>query len=371
MAKENHINIPAHYNIYTGENANRNLDIYFSEPENGVNQETGLLLLIPGFGGNSQSNVYKKMRLDFADKHNLVVIQCDYFGSEFMQTSNKINLSFDINNYRDMLSEDDLKTLKNGSKNFNTIISILSKYSSVLHASEILGENKNLFNDMGFMQVMDLLTALYAVKLILNDNGLIYNENKVIAYGHSHGAYLAYLCNRLAPNDFSFIVDNSAWLNPVYLTSSRYLNQTYGKLVLQTRFDYFASEFDYDKNILDLHKLYDGFQNNAVIWSCQGVTDNLVDYREKERFCSSINNAIFHLIDEKKVDNKKFYSTGHGLNADFLELFDYVMEKVVLNSKQRKNLLTSESTVILHQKVKYIVDFQLGLPLMSVDYIEY
>ncbi|RDW20771.1 DUF2920 family protein [Oceanobacillus chungangensis] len=366
MAKENHINIPAHYNIYTGENTNRNLDIYFSEPEYGVNKETGLLLLIPGYGAHSQSNVYKKMRLEFADKYNLIVIQCDYFGSEFMQTSNKINLSFDINNYRNLLSEGDFKTLKNGSKNFNTVIGILSKYSSMLQATEILNENKHQFNDMGFMQAMDLLTALFAVKLILDDNQLVYDENKVIAYGHSHGAYLAYLCNRLAPNDFTFIVDNSAWLNPVYLTSSRYLNQTYGKMVLQTRFDYFARKFDYDKCILDLHKLYDGFQNKAVIWSYQGVADNLVDYREKERFCSSIDNVTFHLIDEEKVDNIKYFSAGHGLNADFLNLFDYTMRNVELNFMPKINSINIVPTTIVHRNIKYIVDFRQGLPVLNI-----
>lgn len=370
MAKEHHINIPAHYNIYTGENTNRTLDIYFSEPENGVNKETGLLLLIPGFGGNTQSNVYKKMRLEFADKYNLVVIQADYFGSEFMQSSNRINLSFDVNNYKGTISKTDYNSLKIEPLNFNKIISVLSNYSSVLHATEVLDENVNNFNDMGFMQAMDLLTALYAVRLILEDNQLTFNNNKVITYGHSHGAYLSYLCNRLAPNDITFMIDNSAWLNPVYLNSSRYLNKGYGELILQTRFNYFARNYEYDKGILNLTKLYERFQNNSKIWSFQGITDNLVDYKEKGKFCKSIDGTTFHLIDEEKVDNKMFLSTGHGLNADFLKLFDFVIDNSDVSTNTKKPMNNDESTIILNGNKKYIVSFEKGLPTLSVDYIK-
>ncbi|MGJ9459595.1 DUF2920 family protein [Oceanobacillus sp. CF4.6] len=367
MAKENHFTIPAHHNIYTGENNNRNLDIYFSEPENGVTEETSILLLIPGFGGNSQSKVYKKMRLEFADKYNLIVIQCDYFGSEFMQTSNKINLSMDVKDYKNLLSNDDFNILQNDSKNFNTIIKVLSNYSSVLQVTELLNEDEELFNDMGFMQALDLLTALYAVKLILDDNKLVFNRNKVIAYGHSHGAYLAYLCNRLAPNDFSLIIDNSAWLKPVYLTSSRYLNQTIDKMMMQTQFDYFAKKFDYNKDILSLRKLYDEFDNKSLIWSFQGVTDNLVDFKEKEEFCHGVNNTIFNLIDEEKVDNKKFYSTGHGLNANFLELFDYVLEKVDFKVITNSNRIKAKKVIIKNNNQSYTVDYKYGLPVMTSE----
>ncbi|WP_179440923.1 hypothetical protein [Clostridium beijerinckii] len=38
----------------------RNFKVYFSTPDNRVNCETGLLLLIAGFDANSQSNIYKK-----------------------------------------------------------------------------------------------------------------------------------------------------------------------------------------------------------------------------------------------------------------------------------------------------------------------
>lgn len=284
-----------------------------------------------------------------------------------MQNSNKIRLTFDINKYQKLLSADDFKTLKKGSKEFNSIIGILSKYSCELQATEIMDENKDLFNDMGFMQAMDLLTALYAVKLILADNKLTYNNNKVIAYGYSHGAYLAYLCNRLAPNDFSLIIDNSGWISPVYINSFRYLHQSYGKMILHTRFDYLAKKINYDKEILDLRTLYNQFENQAQIWCFQGKNDHLVNYREKQDFCKSIGHSNFRLIDDEHVDNKIFYTTAHGLNANFLELFYYAMEKVDNKSFAGRINHTTNTTCVEYLKIKYKVYFQGELPFMSIE----
>lgn len=306
------------------------------------------------------------MRLQFAEKHNLIVIQCDYFGNEYMQTSNKIKFSMAPNEFKNLFSVQDYNLIKNERNSFHKIIKVLSKYTCVLNVSEDLKEKVTSFNDMGFMQALDLLSALYAVKLILKDNSLTYNESKVILYGHSHGAYLAYLCNRLAPNDFSLIIDNSAWLKPVYLTSSRYLNQRFGKMVIQTRFDYFAREFVYDKEILNLSKFYDGFENKAFIWSFQGETDNLVNHKEKEMFCNNLENTTFNLIDENKVDNEKFYSTGHGLQADFIKHFDYVMENVEFKSFNRFNKVYNETITFKNKKLTYKIDFKQGLPVMTI-----
>ncbi|EDS76721.1 conserved hypothetical protein [Clostridium botulinum C str. Eklund] len=64
---------------------NRMMNVYFSTPQYGVSKNTGIMLYISGFGGNANSKVCKKMRSEFADKYNLITIQCDYFGYEFMQ----------------------------------------------------------------------------------------------------------------------------------------------------------------------------------------------------------------------------------------------------------------------------------------------
>ncbi|MEK3643922.1 DUF2920 family protein [Aeribacillus sp. FSL M8-0235] len=363
MAKNHQLKIPAHPSIYTGNNIGRQLNIYFSEPETGVNEDTGLLILILGFGANSQSNVYKKMRQQFADQYNLITIQCDYFGSEFMQDSKRVKLNFSLTDFKDVIEDIDLMKLKS-IQNFEEFITIFAKYPISLPFHELLDENIENFNDMGFMQALDLLTALFAVKIILNDNQLKYNVNKVIAYGHSHGAYLAYLCNRMAPNEFTFIIDNSAWMKPEYLYTNRFLHKYYGKLTLNIEFSYLAKELVKDKNILTLSNLYKGFINNAQIYSFLGTDDNLVSIKEKENFCKGLGQTNFYLIDQSKVDHKIFHSTTHGLNADFLEMFKFVMEQVQWDKKEKHK--RNPNTIINSHQFEYRVDFDKGLPVMTV-----
>ncbi|MFS0575517.1 DUF2920 family protein [Sporosarcina sp. 179-K 3D1 HS] len=132
------------------------------------------------------------------------------------------------------------------------LLSLLYTKSVTLPVTAKLDETIDNFNDMGFMQAIDLLTALEAVQIILKENNLVFNEKKVIGYGHSHGAYLLHLSNRLAPHMFSYIVDNSAWIEPVYQSGNRYLFQGYGSMTLQTEFDYLAKRIIDDKKALNL-----------------------------------------------------------------------------------------------------------------------
>ncbi|WP_233879537.1 DUF2920 family protein [Virgibacillus halodenitrificans] len=223
------------------------------------------MTLVPGFGENAESNVYQKMRREFADQYNLIVIQCNYFGSEYMQSSNISSLSMNIEYLSKLLSPEDFQKIKSGNLTTNQILKEISKYECNLEANAQLKEDIKSFNDMGFMQALDILTAVHAVKIILKDNRLSCNSDKTIIYGHSHGAFLAYLCNRLAPQEFDLIIYNSAWLKPVYLTSPRYLSQQIGKMKIHTNFDYYARQVEYDKSLLNLPILYKDFTNQAMV----------------------------------------------------------------------------------------------------------
>ena len=82
MAKEYRLQIKGQEYFET--ETERFFSVFFSVPDTGIDENTGLCLLVAGFGGNAEANVYKKMRNQFADDYNMVLIQCDYFGCEFM-----------------------------------------------------------------------------------------------------------------------------------------------------------------------------------------------------------------------------------------------------------------------------------------------
>ena len=68
MAYNQTLTIPAHPNMYNGNNE-RTYRIEYAIPQHGTNEETGIVLLVPGFGGHLDSRVYRKMRDVFADRY--------------------------------------------------------------------------------------------------------------------------------------------------------------------------------------------------------------------------------------------------------------------------------------------------------------
>lgn len=365
MAKEYEFSIPAHANIYTNNQNNRQLQIYFAEPDNGTNEETGLVVFSPGFGGSAQSNVYKKMRRVFADEFNLLTIQCDYFGYEFMQGSNSVQLNVSYEELAKIFNTEELKEVygTNQILNGNKFLKIASRYPIQLHVKENLQESIEYFNDMGFMQALDIITAIFAVMEILKDNQLSWNTNKIIHYGHSHGAYLGHLCNALAPSLFTLLIDNSGWLYPSYLNNDRYLSSRIGNMTMHTIFHYLASELSYDKEILHLPYLYQQFENQSSIVTFQGTTDNLIQHAEKEHFCKMNRNHTYVEISPKEVDDVCFKSTNHGLNADFLNVFRHVYTNHVFESRE----FSIPSIHSFHSSQKeYDMHFDVGLPRLHV-----
>ncbi len=349
---------------------NRELKVYYSIPENGVNEETGLLLFIAGFGGQATSNVYKKMRNDFSDKYNLVTVQCDYFGYEFMQSEPEIvTPKIDKEQLKTAFSIKEVEEIyKDGDLNFKKFLEFASKKRQkiIAEVKAITLEDEDNFNDMGILQAIDNVTAVLNVLNILHDKKHSFNSKKIIIYGHSHGAYLSYLCNRYCPNLFSLIIDNSAWLEPVYLNGNRYLNTYLGNLTLTTVFDYLAKNLIKDKEALNLNILYSNFKNECLIITYQGVTDNLIDHKEKEKFCKNIDNCIYNEISKEKIDGIVFKSTNHGLNSDFIKMFDYTMSNFNIKFQKETIMNLPKKVIFKTSDHKYVIHYKNGNLTMKI-----
>lgn len=344
----------------------RKFKVYFSEPEQGVNKETGLLLFIAGFGGHANSNVYKKMRRVFADKYNLVTIQCDYFGREFMQAHNNVNVT-NLHEFSRVASSDEIFKLNNSKEAFLELIQLANKYKINIIAQENLIETKDNYNDMGPIQAVDNISAVICVMDILRDNNLEFNENKVLLYGHSHGAYLSYLCNAFAPHLFSFLLDNSAWLFPAYLKGNRFVNTSYNNIIMQVEFEYLAQKLPYDEELLSLDLLYKKFENECQIVCFHGSNDNLISHTDKQVLLNIIDKFEFNLIDESRIDNRVFKSNNHGLGADFLEMFDYVHEnyedRMIREKSEVKNVVYDT------KQNKVSINYNEYVPFISIEAI--
>jgi hypothetical protein len=354
-------------NLIDNQYNKRKAKIYFSEPDAGVNEETGILLFIAGYGGNANSNIYKKMRQQFADRYNLVTIQCDYFGYEFMQSSESVNTpEFDFETLNNIFSSDEMKEIYFQNKlDLNKVIKIGSKYNLNLNVTENLsGETLDNFNDMGIIQALDNIVAVLKVMSIIYENGFQFNTKKVIIYGQSQGSYLSYLCNRFCPGLFSNIIDNSSWLYPQYLLANRCVTYNIGKLNLNVQFEYLARKLNLNNKILDLNYLYSNFKNNCDIISYHGIEDKLINHNEKKDFCKKIDKCVYNEINEDIIDGMIFKSTEHGLGADFINLFDNSYNKFTYGKDIFLNL--PKDVAIKTDKNVYLINYKDILPILTV-----
>jgi hypothetical protein len=365
MSKEYEITIQSHPSIYSSDHASRELKICFNEPSTGMNEDTGLLLLIPGFGEHMNDRINQEARTQLSDQHNVVTIQCEYFGQEFMQENNTTNYKVNIDALQQVFTPEEFSMIYDGQNiNMDQIWILGSKYNIHLEGMEILNETYTHFNDMGIMQAIDNLTALLTVSAILADNGYSFNRSRVYAYGRFHGAYLAYLCNAFAPSLFSCIIDSSAWLLPPYLKNPRMTGGYIDRLSYSVIFNYLAGSMAFDKELLHLPSLYKHFRNKARIISFHRSDDTFLKAQYKRDFCQSVKNCKFQEVTSQNENDLPLKASEHGLHADFVGLFGYAMTGIEASTDPVK-MLSVPNVRIETNEYRYQIDYSAGFPHFS------
>ncbi|WP_313131418.1 DUF2920 family protein [Anaerocolumna sp.] len=354
MSKAYSVEIPAHSSIYTNNYSDNNykdrkIRVDYSEPEQ-INENTGVLLLIAGYGASIDSNVYIKMRKNFSDLYNLIVLQCNYFGSEFMQGPQDSEIErviTEIDNNKDMKS---------------------SANECYLNFNVNTCENIKNFNDMGIMQAIDNITAVLAIINMIKSKSMSINMKKIIIYGHSHGAYLSYMCNRFCPQLFQLIIENSAYIYPAYLNNTRKLFFEYNSNIFSFDFQYLISNIEesISKEIYSLEYLYRNFNNMCYIVSYHGELDDMTSFANKSEFVRDINKMVFIGITESDIDGEVIKSCSHGLDADFIKMFDITYKAFENKIDQDVDLLLANSIrVVLKDKMELLISYDAGFPIVK------
>lgn len=129
----------------------RTVKMYVREPDNGVNKNTGFMLLLHNWGGSYKQTAEWCDTL--ANLYNVVAISVDYL------QSNEVKLS------------------------------------------------PGIPYDHGYLQAMDCIRAIYVVRKKLLDAGVVFNENRYYAAGGSGGGNVSLMCNKFAPHTFACTLD--------------------------------------------------------------------------------------------------------------------------------------------------------------------
>lgn len=321
MSKHKNFRVKAHPSIYKP--MNRELELFVDYPDAGVNSDTGILLFIGGYGVIPEGTYFNKFRNYISEKHNCVVVQCNYFGFEQMPNSKEfLNVYHRV---KDFLVEHKSKYIIDGKINQEIRDNLLRSNSQ-----EVFGPNffeiPQAFDEMGIMQSLDNITAVRAVVELLKKENLEYNENKTIVFGNSHGAYLAYLCNALAPGLFSLVIDSSAYLHPQIQSDKRLFQFKIDEIESVLSWPKLISILGYDSELADLEILYSNIDNHSKIVAFHGVDDKFLPSKNKRIFCEKIDNCHFNEVTEDIVDGKIFKSTAHG-GAHYTRLFSHVLRE--------------------------------------------
>lgn len=128
----------------------RQVTMYVKEPGNGINSNTGFMLMLHNWGGTYTMTVPWCDAL--SDRYNVIAVSVDY--------------------------------LQSGQ----------AKYDKIPY-------------DHGLLQAMDCLRALYQIQEQLKARGVAFNPRRVYSAGGSGGGNVSLMVNKLAPSTFSCIVD--------------------------------------------------------------------------------------------------------------------------------------------------------------------
>lgn len=306
-----------------------------------MNLDTGILVVLTGYGGRASSNVHRHMREDFSDKWNMIVLHVDYFGLEHMQ------------------SEAD------------PTVGEFVAHPRVIKANILwdvaLSENENDLNDMGIMQGLDVV---YAVKYIYEKYDSKINTNRIMVFGTSHGGYIAHLANILCPNLFSHLIDVSSYIKPYYMTKDRELIISFGEGLSVVQLYRYAVRIKgpfYDENIYDLSFLYRNIKNRCKILALHGVKDWMVNCQAKKMLIDHIDHAEIMVFEEKDIDGEVIKDVSHGLGLDFIKFIDMYLGTVFKGGGERN---ANPDKLFTPSKIKFFLEADMADGEIILSYVK-
>ena len=346
-----------------------------------------LLVIISGFGEDSDSGYRSHLMQTLAESYDVACISVDYhcIGNR-PQIGAKIGLD-DLD--RAILTRElakigitlpiDLKIVDNYDKT-SVLLKSLSEEITIRKESGVLPDDfsldismtmlptKNEYQNFGVMQAMDVLNAvLYTKKYI---NSAKFEHLPVIIVGSSHGGYLAHMCAKIAPWLVDGVIDNSSYA--IFLwkligfgkeidftrffgcgTGNLYENlnlyfcdKTYWTLNDKSPY-YFSDAREEIRNILNLdHLTVQSSHKKPIYVSYHCINDTEVapakDKTELYEALKKLNfDATLHMIkDESEVDGKFIKSLTHGMGMSYKLLLQRELPgfmKKILSKKDKKD----------------------------------
>jgi predicted esterase len=296
----------------------REVKMYVREPSNGINADTGLMLLLHNWGGTWKQTV--PWCNELADRYNLITISVNY--------------------------------LQSGE----------SKHDKVPY-------------DHGLLQAVDCLRAVYTVAQKLEKAGVKWNFKRLYAAGGSGGGNVSQMVNKLAPSSFACIVDMCGMpgLTEDIAFGRGNLNAGYSRDPKSPKFLTTAMREIRDPgNLLHLRRQKKSNPNNKVV-IVHGQDDCYCSVVDKITIFENMIKADFrpsgYFLTKSDIDGEVITTTGHAIGnrlkvieryaGRFLkENGDFSRETIEANNFEKAEKVEFPCT-----GGKYIVDYT-GIPTL-------
>lgn len=267
---------------------------YFVSSPDKIDKNTIPIVVLHGFGEYANSNYMTSLHKTLS-KYNVVIITINYVGTFTKVTLNKNDLSYpfleqslQIENKKDFLkflkaiiinpvemnnilkqnnfikNEIDISNylldikelfynIQNNICDGIYLLKTLEKIGFNSSFSDFIDDTKGDHQDFGLIQAIDVLTVIADLKQ--NNKYKNIDWSKLSIVGTSHGGYIASMCDKLAPNTFSTIVNNSGWIKPYINFPYIEVSGSYAGLKATTKDNNYWSKDIKDKNFLSLNHM--------------------------------------------------------------------------------------------------------------------
>lgn len=304
---------------YEFEPGPRQVTMYVKEPNNGINSNTGLMLMLHNWGGSYTMTVPWCDALSY--RYNVIAVSVDY--------------------------------LQSGQ----------TKHDKVPY-------------DHGLLQAMDCLRALYHIQEQLKTKGVIFNPRRIYSAGGSGGGNVSLMVNKLAPSTFSCIVDMCGMpgLTDDIAFGRGKLNAGYSKDINSPKYFSPARQEICNPGYLPHLEQQQKLNPDNKVIIVHGQDDDHCSVIDKITIFQNMIKAKFrpegYFITKANLDGVVLTSTGHQLGdrqAIIIKYADpYLTENGILAASAKKPTdFEAAGNVELHVSGgSYIVDFSSGTPAL-------
>lgn len=310
---------------------------YINYPDDGVNDDTGLIFTISGYGFSPFNEYESKLRDYLSNKYNCIAVGVDYFGCDikFMRPE-CFRMSEDFLN-----KFEEIYKVNIGREEGVSLEQTITQLADYLLSRGIDRFDQSLYvysSKEGFYQSFGLLPALDYLQVLaelLECNNI--NKKRLYVLGSSYGGYIGLMLGKLAPNTFRMIIDNSGfvearerdmlgakggggvWRN---VNGCAVPIGEYSKWSNVPGSDNYIDEHHKDiRNMLLKEHIY---PSKTEYYCCHSIEDGLIPSPDKEMFKTlrPDMDVEVDIVTEEKIDGRLFKTLEHGMAASLRGLFD-------------------------------------------------